>query len=123
MEIPQQSVQDLMEVGYLAGGYGYFKDAIAIFEGLSAVRPDSEYPHIGLAMTHLGMKQTEDAVRILRDNALPKNPENPLTKAFLGLALMQAGLNGESESVLNQVIDDNQNETAVELARNLLAGT
>ncbi len=123
MEIPQQSVQDLMEVGYLAGGYGYFKEAVTIFDGLAAVRPDSEYPHIGLAMTQLGMKQSEEAVRILRDHALPKNPDNSLTKAFLGLALMQAGLNGESENVLNQVIDANQNETAVELARNLLAGT
>ncbi|CAM2065480.1 Tetratricopeptide repeat protein [Sulfidibacter corallicola] len=121
MEVSTETVQTLMEIGYLAGGYGFFKESITIFEGLSAIRPDSEFPHIGFAMTKLNMKQPEEAVAILRDQALAKNPGNSLTKSFLGLALRQAGHAHECENVLNDVIERNDNETAVALAKSLLA--
>lgn len=120
MEIETSTVQLLMEAGYLAGGYGFYKESEEIFEGIQAVRPDNELPLIGLAVTKMNAGNNEEAARILWEKALKINPESDLAKSFLGLALKLAGLKAESESVLKEVVDEGGNDPAVKLAQALL---
>ena len=120
MEIETNTVQLLMETGYLAGGYGFYKESEDIFEGIQSIRPDSELPIIGLAVTKMNAGKNEEAARILWERALKINPESDLAKSFLGLALKLAGLQTESEAVLKEVTDDGKNEAAIKLAQALL---
>ena len=120
MEIDTKLVQLLMEVGYLAGGHGFFDESIKIFEGIYAVRPESEYPLIGMAVTRMNARKYEEAVKILWGKALKVNPESDLAKSFLGLALKMAGLTSESQTLLREVVEANRCEEAVSMAKNLL---
>lgn len=120
MEIQTEVIQLLMEAGYLAGGYGLYKESEDIFEGIRAIRPDSELPIIGLAVTKMNAGKNTESARMLWEQALKINPESDLAKSFLGLALKLSNLNSESETVLKEVIDTGKNEPAIKLAQALL---
>lgn len=120
MEIETTLIQLLMEAGYLAGGYGFFEESEKIFDGITAVRPESELPLIGMAVTKMNAGKYEEAARILWDKALKLNPESDLAKSFLGLTLKLSGLIAESQAILKEVLEANKDETAVNMARNLL---
>lgn len=112
----------LGEIGMLAAGHGYEKQAVAIFEGLKAVRPASEAPAIGLAVVHLSNGRAEDAVRVLRDEALAVNPGSDLARSFLGLALKAAGRAQESEQLLRDVVAKATDPQAKAMAAAVLKG-
>lgn len=120
MEIETKLIQLLMEAGYLAGGYGFFGESERIFEGIRAVRPESELPLIGLAVSKINEGKHAEASRILWDQALKLNPDSDLAKSFLGLSLKVGGLNSESRALLREVVEANRDEVAVNMARNLL---
>jgi hypothetical protein len=120
MEIETELLQLLMEAGYLAGGYGYFKESRRIFDGIAAVRPDSELPFIGMAVSSMNAGNNHEAIKILWEKALKTNPESDLAKSFLGLSLKLSGLNNESQTILQEVIDSRKNEVAVKMAQSLM---
>lgn len=119
MEVNTETVQSLMEIGYVAVGCGYFAEAEAIFAGVQAARPASELPQLGRAMAKLNAGQVNEAISLLR-GALETNPDSDLAMSFLGLALRKAGLGQASRDVLDQVIRANHQPEAVALARSLL---
>lgn len=121
MNASTELVQRLMEVGYVAAGNGYSKQAEAIFAGVQAVRPESELPSIGLAVMQLNAGLCEVAVKTLEEEGLKRNPDSELVQSFLGLALKLGGQSARSEQVLQKVIASGSNTQAVELARSLLA--
>jgi tetratricopeptide (TPR) repeat protein len=120
MEIEKDLLQLLMETGHLASGYGYFPEAEVIFSGLRAVRPESEYPLIGLALAKMNARKYIEAIKILMEEALKVNPKSDLAKSFLGLALKLSGLREESVTVLREVIAADRDKIAVKIARNLI---
>ena len=122
MEIDAKSLQLLMEAGMLAAGYGYMPESETIFEGLKAVRPESESPLIGLAFTKMSTRQVDEAIRILDEQALKINPDSDLARAFLGLAYKLAGRGELSDSMVNQVLDSNRDPAAVNLAKSIQNG-
>jgi hypothetical protein len=91
-----------MEVGLMAAGCGLHEHAWTIFEGLEAVRPTSEGPPIGKALIHLGRKEHDVAIGILRD-VLARHPASLEAKMMLGLALKVAGRNAECSSVVKEL--------------------
>ena len=103
-EIPTEMVKILMETGYMALRWGMILKAKTIFEGVQAVRPQSEIPLIGLALFHMHNGKMEEAIRLLKKEALPLNPESEMTRTFLGFLLKKAGFSGESEQVLSEVL-------------------
>lgn len=115
-ELPQL----LMEIGYVATGAGLKPQAEAIFKGVAALRPQSEMPWIGLAVTQLNAGNPQAAQRLLREEALQRAPQSDTAKSFLGLALRQAGHNAESFALLREVADYGTDETARAMARGLL---
>lgn len=119
MEPSTESVQRLMEIGFIAAGNGLLADAEAIFQGVQAARPESELPLVGRAFIRMNARQHRDAALLLQQ-AMEKNPDSDLAMSFLGAALQMSGMNQASRDVLQQVIAENGNEQAVELAKALL---
>jgi tetratricopeptide (TPR) repeat protein len=118
--IPSDLLQILTEIGYMAAGCGWSRQAEAIFTGVITVRPESEFPWISYAIAKISMGQLSEAFEILTKRALILNPRNDLAKAFLGLILRRVGSYKISEHFLNQVVDENQTPEAVQLAKEIL---
>jgi thioredoxin-like negative regulator of GroEL len=123
MEITTETIQRTMEAGYLAAISGMSAESIQIFSGIAAARPESELADIGLSFSYLCAGDVAEALRILSEEALRKNPESALAKSFVGLCLKQAGLNAEADSVLEEVAADSSDEAAREMAAALLKET
>ncbi|AMO56048.1 hypothetical protein GZ77_04270 [Endozoicomonas montiporae] len=113
-------VKTLADIGFMATSNNMPKQAFAIFYGLEKARPDSPLPHIGYAFQYMNKKLHRDALDILHKKALPLDENNPVTKAFIGMALMFEGRNKESEDYLADVsaADD---ESAKIMANELLS--
>ncbi len=107
-----KTVKVLMEAGYMAAGAGMAKEAATIFAGVQAIRPESEYPVIGLAVTLMSAGEHQDAVDLLTQKALMLNPDSCLTKSFLGLALRLAGRSNEARAQLEEVLSNCGDEPA-----------
>ncbi len=120
MNIDEDIIPLLAELGFMAGGYRMDVEAELITNALALARPDSERPLIIKAFARLNAKDTAEAVRILQDQALKLNPESTLAKAFLGVALHKAGRLHERDRVLNEVIEAGDDESAVSFAQGLL---
>lgn len=103
MEVSTQAVQTLMEVGVMAAGCGFYHQAFQIFEGLEAVRPDSEAPLVGVALIHMNSGEHEEAIKLLREGALVRNPNSINVKMVLGLALRLAGRNAECDNLIKEL--------------------
>ena len=100
-EIGTPLIRLMMEIGYLAAGNGFSAEAEAIFEGLHAVRPGSEIPFIGLAVTRMNAGRPLEAASLLEEQALRLSPASELAQGFLGLA---PGLTfGDSQSTCVQL--------------------
>ncbi|MGC8720391.1 MAG: hypothetical protein ACP5TY_10350, partial [Thermodesulforhabdaceae bacterium] len=62
----------------------------------------------------------DEAVRVLRDEALRLNPESEMLQAFLALALKLSGNSYESEKIAQNVASTGKNQSAVRLANVVL---
>jgi hypothetical protein len=120
-EIGTPLVRLMMEIGYLATGNGFSAEAEVIFDGVRAVRPGSEVPIIGLAVTRMNAGRPFEAVSLLEEQALRLCPGSELALGFLGLALRLAGHTGRSQSVLEGLAAKATNPCAGAMARALLA--
>ena len=120
IEIPGRIVRLLMEIGYLAGANGMVDEAEQIFTALQVVRPESEYPLIGSAVTLMNSGRPGEAAKIIWDKALQLNPESDLAKSFLGLALKLSGMQGECRAILEEVIETDRDPQATEMAKSII---
>jgi len=103
MEVPSKAVQTLMEIGVATAASGLASQALTIFEGIGAVRPDSEGVGMGVAMAQMGARAYDDAAKTLRDQVLARHPTSVEAKMFLGLALKLGGRNAECDSVIKEL--------------------
>ncbi len=116
-----EHLRELARIGFLAVHVGEPAAARAIFTSLMVLRPDSVLPHIGRALAEQAAGRMEEAVRWLRDEGLRQHPDDPELMAFLGLALVQAGLASQAAPVLRRVARlDPDTGAHVRLARELL---
>ena len=74
-------LQGLMQAGYLATGDGRFTEARTIFKGLTAVRPTSEHPWLGLAVTEMSAGEFAAADEAIAQAKL-RNPTAPQIPTF-----------------------------------------
>jgi tetratricopeptide (TPR) repeat protein len=119
VDVQTAVVQQLMEIGYMAAGGRMSADAATIFDAIEAVRPESELPLIGHAVTRLNAGRADEAIALLR-KALERNPDSEFAAAFLGLSLKQAGLSQAAGNILQQVVSQGKDAQAVGLAKSLL---
>ncbi|MBF0320071.1 MAG: hypothetical protein HQL01_09770 [Nitrospirae bacterium] len=121
MVIEDKLLKLMMDIGYLGCGYGYFKDAVTVFGGLEDICPDSESPLIGMAVAMISRGQCEKAEEILKDHVLTRFPQSDIARSFHGFALKILGKKSESITVLKEVVGNNRDTAAVNLASALLA--
>ncbi|HEY1053452.1 MAG TPA: hypothetical protein VGE39_26955 [Prosthecobacter sp.] len=121
VHIDSELVRLLMRIGYAAAWQGLHKEAVAIFDGVGAVRPESEVPIIGAAVVAMLSGHEDVAVRTLREGALGLNPDSAQALAHLGVALRLRGDEDEGTSLLQEVASQTADPDAAAMARNVLA--
>ena len=119
MTVSTELVRQLMEVGYVAAGCGLSAEADRIFQGVKAVRPDSEAPVVGRAVAWMNAGKAPEAIGMLQAE-LQRLPESDVLMAFLGLAMQMAGLGQASETVLKQVVESGRDPSATAMADAIL---
>lgn len=122
MDSDDTFVQQLAELGFMAGGRGLLQQTDAIVDALEALRPGSERPAVIQATSRVFRRDGAGAERILRDRALAVRPDSPLARTWLGLALHMQGRTSERDQVLGQVLESGDaDEDLRTMARRLLA--
>ena len=91
----------LGEIGLMAAGRGMVREAEAIAAGFEAWRPESALAGMIRALGAMGRGRDEEAVRLLRRDALRAEPDSADAKALLGLALERAGYRQAAAAVLD----------------------
>lgn len=119
MPIDTEVVQRLLEVGYYAISRGQPEKAEKIFQGLSAARPESEYPVIGLAVLKMNSNQPDEAVTLLKQS--PVASASPMGRGFLALALKLGGKSDQSREILAELLDGPEDDQATQLAHAIQA--
>ena len=108
-------VRLLADIGFLALSRGLDRHALAVFEGVQALRPTQEAGPLGVALVQLYRGELDDAVKGLR--AL-KPSDAALT--FLGLALSRQGAASEAREVLDEVLASAPDTPFAAIAREAL---
>lgn len=104
LDIYGELLADLTRVGSLASRLKLFNEAQIIFTGLQAVLPDNVDVMICNAAFRLDAQHPQDAIAILRDQALPLDPQNATVKCFLAKALRHSGNHAEGDKILQEVL-------------------
>lgn len=110
----------LGEIGLLAAGRGMAPEAEAIAAGFAAWRPESALAGMVRALSAMGRGRDEEAVRILREDALRAEPDSAEARAMLGMALERAGYRSAAAAVLDPLAASRDDEGAGGLARAVL---
>ncbi len=118
-EISADMVKDLMEIGYVAIGRGSQTAAEDIFNGICAARPESELPIIGLAISKMNFGDFISASKLLSEKAFPLNPNNSLTKCFIGVVYFYCGAKKESLAIMEDILSNSEDESAIKIAQNI----
>lgn len=122
--LAKEELRLLADVGFLAALCADQARADTIFSGLRQLAPSSTCPYIGLATTLIAMRRADEAVRLLRDEALVKvlDDDHDL-RLFLGLTLLVARQPDEARRVLERVAADApEGASARATARDVLQG-
>jgi hypothetical protein len=120
METPAELVRLLMRLGYWSVWHGLYPEAATLFNGARAARPQSELPVLGMAVLAMVMHQPDAAVRLLRETALPLNPQSELVQAHVGCALRLAGQESEGLDLLTDLSRRGDDADARLMAENLV---
>lgn len=115
MEIDSELVRLLMRIGYAAGWNGHYPQALAIFRGVGAVRPESEVPLIGAAIVGMLAKDYDLATKAL-ERARENHPKNDLVAAHLGCLLRLKGEEEEGQALLASIATDSDDPSAQAMA-------
>lgn len=108
-------VRMLADIGFLALSRGLDRHALAIFEGVRALRPAQEAGPLGIAMVQLHRGEVDAAVATLRGL---RPSDAALT--FLGLALARQGAQGEARALLSEVVTSAPDTPLAAIAREAL---
>lgn len=119
--IESELVRLLMRVGYAAAWNGLHKEAISMFDGVGAARPESELPVIGAAVVALLSGNYDVAAKTLLEGALQLNPESALARAHLGVVLRMRGDEEAGMAILREVSEQTTDADAAAMALNVIS--
>lgn len=114
MEASSELLQLMSEVGYLACFKGDVERSQVIMEGVDAIGLEQTPIKMGVAIAKVYGGQYDQAIHILRDQILQREPEHMSAKCFLGIALAQKGQQAEAKALFEEVIQrGNPDERAI----------
>ena len=116
--IESKDVRTLVDLGFIAVTRGLDKHAIAIFDGVRAVRPDEDAAYIGPALLMIQKGDINGAIKLLRSR-----PPSDSIRVFLGMALLRHGDITDAIDVLQDLVATAGDPALADLATNLLAAT
>lgn len=119
VHIDSELVRLLMRAGYAAAWNGLHQEALSIFAGVGAVRPENEVPMIGASVVAMLAGHYDVAVTTLREGALGLNPDSAMARAHLGAALRLRGDEAAGLALLQEVAAQTQDADAAAMAGNL----
>ncbi|MFA4873723.1 MAG: tetratricopeptide repeat protein [bacterium] len=102
IHLDRTHLQVMMEAGYVYVGMRRFKEARAMFEGLSALAPDSEVPLVALGNVDFCENRLPQAIKRYR-NALKIDPQSAFAKVYLGEAMIFSSEKAEGIKLLGEV--------------------
>ena len=114
MQVNTELLQLMSEVGYLACFKGDAERSQIIMSGVEAIGIEQIPIKMGVAIAKLYSGQYDQAITILRDQVLVREPNHMSAKCFLGIALSQTGHKAEAKEFLEDVVQrGNQDESAI----------
>ena len=115
--LSRNEIRLLSSVGFLAAKAGCLVPAVRIFESLAVLRPGQAFPFIGMAIAYLAVGMAGEAVKILRDRAIPSCPDVAGLGLWLSFALQQAGDHAAAKRELGEASRSLSSEDLPSLAR------
>lgn len=95
IDVPRDDLVLMLEAGYIYLAMGKFSEARQIFEGLTALAPKHEVPHVAVANVLFAQKKYLPAIRTLKD-AIKLNAKSAFAHAHLGEAYLFYGKKEEA---------------------------
>jgi predicted Zn-dependent protease len=102
IHLDRKYLQVVMEAGYVYLGMRRFKEAREVFEGLVAIAPESDVPHVAIGNVDFCENKVDKAIKRYRQ-ALKLDPASVFAKVYLGEALVFAGKKDEGVKLLSEV--------------------
>lgn len=110
MEPDVALLQRLSQIGYMACMQVSPSKGEQILEAVNSLKPEQTPTLIGLAMGRIANNKAGQAVKILRDQVLAKEPEHITAKCFLGMALLELGQHREGQCYLEDVVKNGNDD-------------
>jgi predicted Zn-dependent protease len=119
IELEREYLGAVMEAGYIYLGMRRYREAREVFEGLCALAPGSELPHVALGNVDFCQGKVVRAISHYK-KALKADPTSAFAKVYLGEALYFSGQKKRAVELLNEVASADSGG-AGDFARALLA--
>lgn len=114
MNVTTELLQLLSEVGYMACFRGDSDRAQVIMDGVDAVGREQTPVKMGLAITKIYAGDLDEAISLLRDDILAKEPDHMSAKCFLGIALNLVGQQDQANTLFEEVaVHGNEDEQSI----------
>ncbi len=104
MEIDNDVLKKLSQVGYLGCMQGFTRRGEKIMQGIHNVRPNEIPILMGLAISKIYTQKFSEAVTIISENVLKQEPDNMAAMCFLGVALYDMGEEIQAKYYFSEVI-------------------
>jgi len=119
--VPQTEIALLLESGYLYMEMQKFREAEEIFEGVAALVPHSDVPHICLGNLAFSQGQYQRALKFHKQ-AAKKVPDSALAHAHQGEALLFLNKRDDARAALKKAVELDPEGPAGAFATSLLDG-
>ena len=103
VDVPQPEAALLLEAGYLYMEMGKHKDATDVFEGVAALLPHSDVPHVALGNCEFAQGRFQRALKHHQE-ALKLQPQSALAQAHIGETLLFLKKTDDGVKALKQAI-------------------
>lgn len=120
IDVPQPEAALLLEAGYLYMEMGKHKDATDVFEGVAALLPHSDVPHVALGNCEFAQGRFARALKHHQE-ALKLQPNSALAHAHIGEVLLFLKKPNDAVKSLNQAIKIEPDGMPATFAKALLA--
>jgi len=105
MDISTEMIQLLSQVGYLACFSGDIQSGQLIMDSVELNCKEQPAALVGVAISRIYAGQYPEAIKILKESVIDKDPDNMTAKCFLGMALSESGEVDEAIGLFEEIID------------------
>ena len=120
MAMDNETLRYLGATAYIAATFNMRDSSDKISDALTEARPNDPEAHVLAAVAKLQSGQAAASAKILQDKVLALDPDHAAAKAYLALAQGVLGNMSERNRLAQEVIDANDDQGAVQLARETL---